>query len=276
VGGLRDDLVTRGTALEYWFIKLHAGDLAFLVDYIVRRAGGRSEVRVSLWVRGRPRLVRAYAEATATGADVVIGEARFGPDRCAGAAEDVAWDLTYDSGGGRAAPRVPGLDSAFDMSLVSRPRARFDGSVLVAGERFDVAAAAGSVTHYWGRRLPDRWHWISANAFPGTDLTVEGVLMRTRLWGRRPAWSAGYLWWSEAGRDRLLISPLTGLITVAGARTDYRLTARGPGATMRLRCTAPAEAYNDLGEGIRQTLVGRCALVDRGLADGRAGLEYRG
>jgi hypothetical protein len=58
VGTLRDDLVTRSTALEYWFVKVHAGDLAFLVDYIVRRAPGRAEVRVSLWTRGRPRVVR--------------------------------------------------------------------------------------------------------------------------------------------------------------------------------------------------------------------------
>jgi hypothetical protein len=206
---------------------------------------------------------------------VVNGDARFGPDGCAGAVDDVAWDLAYDGGDGRAGPRVPGLDSAFDMSLVSRPRAVFDGSVVVADERFDVVAAAGSVTHYWGRRLPDRWHWISANSFAGTDLAVEGVLMRTRLWGRRPALTAGYLWWSEAGRDHLLVSPLTGLITVAGSRTDYRLTARGPGGTTRLECRAPAEAYSDLGEGIRQTLVGRCAVVGRGLIDPRAGLEYR-
>ena len=272
---LRDDLESRNAPLEYWFIKLHAGELAFLVDYIVRRAAGRSEVRVSLWIGDRGRVVRTYAPGRAAGVEVVIGDDRFGVDHCVGAGEDVSWDLRYGVGPGRAAPRVPLLDGAFDMSLVSRPRTVFDGSVTVAGVRYDVAAAPGSVTHYWGRRLPDRWHWISANSFGDADLTLECVLLRTRLWGRRPALSAGYLWTSEAGRDRLLVSPLTGLITVAGPRTDYALTARGPRGTTRLRCSAPPGRYNDLGEGIHQTLLGRCEVVGRDLADPRAGLEHR-
>jgi hypothetical protein len=275
VEALREDLASRNAPLEYWFIKLHAGDLAFLVDYIIRRASGRSEVRVSLWTAGRGRVARTYAEGRSSGADVFIGDDRFGPDRCTGSAPDIAWDLTYASRPGRAAPRVPLLDGAFDMSLVSLPRTVFDGSVVVDGVRYDVAAAPGSVTHYWGRRLPERWHWISANGFPGTDLALECVLMRTRLWGRPPALTAGYLWTFRDGRDRLLVSPLTGRLTVAGQRTDYTLTARGPRITTRLRCSAPPEAYNDLGEGIRQTLLGRCALVGTDDIDGRAGLEYR-
>jgi hypothetical protein len=275
VDALREDLASRNAPLEYWFIKLHAGDLAFLVDYIIRRASGRSEVRVSLWTGGRGRVVRTYGEGRSSGADVFIGDDRFGAGVCQGSGPDVSWDLTYASGPGRAAPRVPLLDGAFDMSLVSRPRTTFDGSVVVAGDRYEVVAAPGSVTHYWGRRLPDRWHWISATGFAGTDLALECMLLRTRLWGRAPALNAGYLWVSQDGRDRLLVSPLTGLITVAGPRTDYTLTARGPRTTTRLQCSAPPEAYNDLGEGIRQTLLGRCAVVGTDNIDARAGLEYR-
>jgi hypothetical protein len=275
VEALRDDLASRNAPLEYWFIKLHAGDLAFLVDYIIRRASGRAEVRVSLWTGGRGRVARTYGDGRSSGADVFIGDDRFGPGRCQGSGPDVAWDLTYEVDPGRAAPTVPLLDGAFDMSLVSRPRTVFHGSVVVDGVRHEVVAAPGSVTHYWGRRLPERWHWISANGFAGTDLALEGVLLRTRLWGRRPALNAGYLWLSRDGRDRLLVSPLTGLMTVAGQRTDYTLTARGPRTTTRLRCWAPPEAYNDLGEGIRQTLLGRCAVLGTDDLDARAGLEYR-
>jgi hypothetical protein len=158
------------------------------------------------------------------------------------------------------------------MSLVSHPCAVFDGQVTVAGERFDVAAARGSVTHYWGRRLPERWHWISANSFDGSDLTLECVLMRTRLWGRRPTMSAGYLWLST---DGLTVSPLTGLITLSGTVTEYTVTARGRHGTTRLHCSARPAAYNDLGQGIRQTLLGTCRLAGSGLTDPRAGLEYR-
>ena len=258
--------------LEYWFIKLHAGELAFLVDFIVRRTTGEAEVRVSLWVRGAGRVARSVTPEWSTASGVVIGECRFGADHTAGACEDITWDLRYDPGPARAAPGVPLLGRAFDMSLVSRPTAVFDGHVVVAGERFDVAAAAGSVTHYWGRRLPDRWHWISARPGP----VLEGVLMRTRLWGARPALTVGYLWMTEAGRERMVVSPLTGLIARAGTRTEYTLTARGPGGTIRLRCHAPSDRYNDLGEGIHQTLLGTCEILGRGLVDPRAGLEYRG
>jgi hypothetical protein len=266
-------LATRDAPLEYWFIKLHAGDLAFLVDFIIRRVTGAAEVRVSLWVRGRGRVARTLAPVRAGIDAVVVGESCFGPRGSSGQCEDISWNLAYEGGSARAAPRVPLLGGALDMSLVSYPCAVFDGHVDVAGERFDVAAAPGSVTHYWGRRLPDRWHWISATSFDGADLTLECVLLRTRLYGRRPTMSAGYLWSST---DGLTISPLTGLITVTGSRTDYRLTARGRHGTTRLHCSAPPAVYNDLGEGIHQTLLGRCEQVGSGLVDARAGLEYRG
>jgi hypothetical protein len=270
------DLESRSAPLEYWFLKFHAGDLAFLVDFIIRRATGRAEVRVSLWVRGEGRVARAVtSEWKAAGPDVATDAGTFGAGHSAGAVDDVSWELRYDAGMARAAPGVPPVDRAFDMSLVSRPRSVFDGSVTVAGERFEVRGARGSLTHYWGRRLPDRWHWISATSFGDDDVTVEAVLLRTRLWGARPGMTVGYFWMADGDRTRMVVSPLSGLVTVSGQPTDYTLTARGPRGTTRLRCSAPAQRYNDLGEGIRQTLLGRCEILGRGLVDPSAGLEYR-
>ena len=40
------DLEARQAPLEYWFLKLHAGDLAFLVDFIVRRAAATAKVNI--------------------------------------------------------------------------------------------------------------------------------------------------------------------------------------------------------------------------------------
>lgn len=275
---ISDDLASRDAPLEYWFIKLHGGDLAFLVDFIVRRATGEAEVRLSLWVRGSGRAERARATSwRSTRGEVVVGDCAFTATTSRGAVDDIEWDLRHDGGPARVAPRVPLLSALhpFDLELISRPCSHFDGRVTVAGERFDLTDAHGSLTHYWGRRLPDRWHWISANAFSTTDVVVEAVLMRTRLWGVRPAMSAGYLWMRERGREHTLVSPLNGIITVSGQPQDYTLVARGLGRTTRLRCSAEPERYNDLGEGIRQTLLGTCAIVDHGLTDSRAGLEYR-
>jgi hypothetical protein len=273
-----EDLAPRGTPLEYWFLKLHAGDLAFLVDFIVRRRTVAAEVRVSLWVRGRGRVARIDDLGwQADPGAVAIGASRFEAGRSVGAVDDIAWDLTYEAGAGRAAPAVPLLSRLhpFDLELVSRPGARFQGYVVVAGERFDIVDTPGSLTHYWGRRLADRWHWISADSFGDTDLTIEAVALRTRLWGVRPTVAIGYLWMAEAGREDLLISPLNGIITLAGTANDYTLVARRLGRTTRLRCAAPADRYNDLGEGIHQTLHGTCTVLGRDLADTRAGLEFR-
>lgn len=275
---VQDDLATTGTPLEYWFIKLHAGDLAFLVDFIVRRERNEAEVRLSLWVRGAGRVERVLTQDwQASGAAIVIGDNTFGAGRTTGAVADIEWNLTYDAGPSRAAPSVPLLSRLhpFDLELVSRPRAAFGGEVTVSGERFDVSGARGVVTHYWGRRLPDRWHWISVDGFAGSDLALEAVVLKSRLWGGRPAMSAGYLWIEEGGRQRTLVSPLNSVITVSGTPADFTLTARPVGRPIRLRCSADRDHYNDLGEGIRQTLLGSCVLVDRGLSAARAGLEHR-
>jgi hypothetical protein len=274
---LSQDLASRGTPLEYWFIKVHTDGLAFLVDLIVRRPIAQAEVRVSLWVRGKGRVARTYAPSWHAAADIAVSESRLDERRCVGLVEDVEWDLGYDVQAGRAAPRVPGVSRLhpFDLELISRPRTVYNGHVTVAGERFGVADAPGSVTHYWGRRLGDRWRWISANAFDGGDTTIEAVVFTGRLWGRRPAVTTSYLWRYQGGREQMVISPWNGLITVSGTHHDYRLAARSPGGTTRLRCQAPSHLYNDLGEGIHQTLHGSCAVAGDGLVDSRAGLEYR-
>lgn len=274
---LSQDLAARRAPLEYWFIKLHTVGLAFLVDFIVRRPIGQAEVRVSLWVRGDGHVARRYATSWRAADEVGIAESLLGAAHSTGAVEGIEWDLTYEPGAGRAAPRVPLLSALhpFDLELVSRPGMVFSGDVVVGGERFDVREVRGSLTHYWGRRLPDRWHWISADAFGETDLAVEAVAMRSRLWGLRPVLAVGYLWTRRAGRQQMLISPLNGLITISGSLEDYHLVARRPGGTTHLHCSAPPERYNDLGEGIHQTLHGSCAVLGDGLVDDRAGLEYR-
>lgn len=279
-----DDMATRGAPLEYWFARLDTADLSFLVDFIARRRRGTAEIRISVWVRGHGRVIRTVADSwTATDAGVIAGDAgTWTADGSRGRVADLQWDLTWEVGDDRIAPRAPLFSRlhAFDLELVSRPSARFSGQVTVDGERFDVGTAAGSVTHYWGRRLPDRWHWISAGTFTSPDgrrrpdMAVEAVVNRTRLWGIPPRLPTGYLWIREGGRQRLLVSPLNAVITASGGPGRLLLTARSPGGTVRLECTASRDQYNDLGEGIAQTLLARCRLLDLDLSS-QAGLEHR-
>jgi hypothetical protein len=222
---LAQDLSACSAPPEYWFIKTYSGELAFLVDFIVRRATGLGEVRVSLWHRGVGRVLRSENAQWRADGSIAIGDDVLDNRRCVGAVDDVEWQLDFEVRDGRAAASVPvlRLTRPFDLELMSRPRTSFCGHVTVAGERFDLLDAPGSLTQYWGRRLPDRWHWISANAFGDSDVVVEGSLMRSRVWGRRPALPIGYLWISEGGHEETLISPLTGLITIDGGLNDYTL-----------------------------------------------------
>ena len=271
------DLAAHPAPLEYWFFKVHSDDLAFLVDFIVRRTTGQAETRVSLWVRGRGRVARAYADAWHTDSGITIANNVLDARHSVGVVDDIDWNLSYEVLHGRAAPSALFINRLhpFDLEAVSRPRVAFAGHVTVSGERFDLSDAAGSLSHYWGRRLADRWHWIHANSFEGKDLTVEASVLWTRLWGRRPHLFGGYVWTYQDGQERMVVSPMTGLITFKGTLDDYCLVARGWGHATRMHCATTPERYNDLGEGIQQTLLGSCTVGNSGVVDVRAGVEYR-
>jgi len=274
------DLATRGSPLEYWFLRLNTGRLAFLVDFIVRRRFGTAEVRVSLWVDGLGRVERLTSTAWRTeGETVDIADSSFGPKRSSGRAEDVEWDLDMELGSSRIDPAVPPvrLLHPFDMEIASRPRARFSGQVTVGDRIFPCMDVPGLVSHYWGRRLPDRWWWISANLFEDNDVAVEALLARTRVWNlARVPMNAGYLWIEHRGVAQQVIHPLNGLIRVDGSPESLTLRARKLGRpAISVRCSALPNSYSDLGEGIKQTLLGNCLIDGIGEARGTAGLEFR-
>jgi hypothetical protein len=273
------DLAVRGSPLEYWFFRLNTGSLAFLVDFIVRRSHGTGEVRVSVWVDGLGRVERLTTTSWRTeGERVDSAECMFGPKRSTGRVADVAWDLHQELGSSRIDPIVPPIRwlHPFDMEIASRPRATFSGHVTVGDRMFPCREVPGLVSHYWGKRLPDRWWWISANMFAGNEVAVEALLARTRIWSTRVAMNAGYLWIDQGGVHQLVIHPLNGMIRVEGSPEAFTLTARRLGRpSLVVRCSAPPNAYGDLGEGIKQTLLGTCLIDGVGEAKGTAGLEFR-
>ena len=63
-----------------------------------------------------------------------------------------------------------------------------------------------------------------------------------------------------------------------GSWHDFQLHTRPltGGKRIRLDCSAAPEQYNDLGEGIRQTLLGTCRVDGASTVSGSAGLEVRG
>src|SRR6185369_14016156 len=127
-----DAFTSRGAAVEYWFWTFHAGDLAFLVDFIVRRRTGEGEIRVSLWVRGQGRVEHFRTTAwSAESKSITIGDGWLAPDGSTGSVGDIAWDLRWTTAGNAISP-TPGLNGRahpLDLRFLLRPDARFDGSV---------------------------------------------------------------------------------------------------------------------------------------------------
>jgi hypothetical protein len=275
----RSVLRPRGSPLEYWFVKLAYGDLAFLADWIVRRRDGTAEVRVSLWVRGAGRVLHQPSPSWAVGPDgVEVAGCRLTGARATGSVGDVAWDLGYDSGPTvlDPVPRPARLLRPFDLQIEGRPRARFTGSVTVGGETFQVPDVLGGVTHYWGRRLPDAWLWVSADGIGPANAVVEASLIRTRLWGRsQRGVVGGYVLVDDGERREQVVAPGYGVVHAADEDGSFVVTARSARHRLRLTASAPAQAYNDLGEGIRQTLLGTVTVDGWGSAHGTAGVEVR-
>ena len=73
-----------------------------------------------------------------------------------------------------------------------------------------------------------------------------------------------------------ILAPTYGHLSVDGTSESFEMKAWTRGRKLRLTASAPHSAYNDLGEGIRQTLLGDVAVDGWGSVRGSAGLEFRG
>ena len=85
----------------------------------------------------------------------------------------------------------------------------------------------------------------------------------------------GYVAVNDRGRTAQIIAPVYGRITARGNETAFEIRARSWGRSMHLTAGSPHATYNDLGEGIRQTLLGDLTVDGWGSCSGRAGLEIR-
>lgn len=265
-------LAARQAPLEYWFLKLNTPELAFLADLIIRPAG--AEVRLSVWVDGHGRVIRGSGTPDVSTAGARVGDSVLGTSASTGTSGCVSWDLRYEIGPVWVDPgRMVRALRPFDMELVSAPGTRFTGRIVVDGRAYAVDATPGLIAHYWGKRLPRRWYWLSVNT-PSLDIDV--VVSHARLWSLPgPAIRAGYLYLDDRERRRSIVSPLNGLVRASGQPGGAVIvSAWAPAGNVRLRCAAPPAAFNDLGEGIRQTLIGDCEIGGQRIS-GVAGIETR-
>ena len=277
-----DPFAPRAAALDYWFWKFHVGDLALLVDVILRRRTGIAEVRVSLWLGGVGRVIHAEtADWSAGPGQIDVGSTQLRPGASHGVAEDVSWDLRWDDGATIVTP-LHGLMARlepFDTSILAWPLARFDGWVNVGDRRFEVRDVPGTFYHYWGRSLSSRWVWLSATSFEGEpDQRLEGIVqIRTRLLGgpRYPV-TLGYLWSTDGERADLTVSTVNGLIRTRAVPGGIAIeTVRLGGPRHRVEATWGTVVPNDIGEGIVQTMHADAVIDGHRATPATVGLETR-
>ncbi len=116
------------------------------------------------------------------------GDVRLGPDRAVGGIDEVSWDLAIRD----ELPPLRHLASAwmYEKSfprkkvVTGSPRAVFDGSFTVDGERVEVDGWVGHRNHNWGTEHAERYAYGGCNIWDdGADLTVEGFTVQVRLAG---------------------------------------------------------------------------------------------
>ena len=166
-----------------------------------------------------------------------------------------------------------------DLSILICPETRFSGTIEIGGERFVVRDLAGTFTHYWGRRLMDRWIWLSATQFEGApERRLEAIVSSSRLLGGPPLpLPAAYLWTTDGTRQDMVVSPLNGAMRMRPIAGGFTLDAvRIGGPRHRVVATWGQIPANDLGEGIRQTLHADLTIDGIAAVSGTVGLETRG
>ncbi len=273
------DLANRGTPLEYWFWTVRTREVGLIVDLIIRRQLGLAEVRVSAWTPSVQPVVHDVSTTWSADAfGVRVGSAHVDANGSTGSAGAIAWDLSWELGPARLAPRPGWLGPLhpFDMELVGMPRAHLRGSLHI-GDRALLLDDPGTVNHYWGRRLPDSWAWVSViGSDEDRGFGLEALLVQSRLWGRRARIPAGYVWLLEQGRVEQTVVPLTGVVSASAGATHVEITSlRMDGRRHRISCTAASESFNDAGEGIRQSVLATASLDGRQIVAGTAMLELR-
>jgi len=126
--------------------------------------------------------------------DVKLGEARLTESGLRGVAtgggHTIRWDLDMTGGGPPLLLLPPYLYNApipRAKSVVSRPLARFTGTIDIDGTELPISNWVGSQNHNWGSRHTDRYAWGQVAGFDGEpDAFLECSTARLKL---GPVWT---------------------------------------------------------------------------------------
>jgi hypothetical protein len=128
-----------------------------------------------------PRATKASFDAgelsAPPGAYIRIDGATLEPGRAVGRIEDprleASWELEFEDPGEpfHHLPYARLYDTALPRTkfLTPYPRARFEGELIVDGERIEVDGWPGMIGHNWGAEHAERWVWIQGAGLDGEE-----------------------------------------------------------------------------------------------------------
>lgn len=277
----------RRAALDTIFFKFNIAErgIALFVDVTTRRRQHHRvvEMRASLYTPEGPSAMttshpRSALRLDDAGGYLIGSNAWLGAGGSRGSIGNVKWDLVFQPVGPLLDPQVVGsIIHPFDLRLRSVPDMLISGNISIDGHGYSFSHEPGMLGSYYGRRLPDHWYWISANAFDRPGVTLDCMLLDSTIFGL--PWvrtRVGYLHLTTPEATMTLMHPLTGQIQISGTREDFTLTARPRhGSPITIHGTAPGVRYQHVGDHIYTTLLGVCSIAGLATTDGLAGIAER-
>jgi hypothetical protein len=263
---------THRARIDHAFIKMNLPerDLALLIEIAMRRRQRRRVAEVGALVQsaGEPLVQRASFPRSSIHLDadgaLNVANLWLGAQGSRGTIGPISWDLVFQAAGPLVEPHViGGILRPFDLRLRSVPDALISGNLSVGGQRFSFSHEPGTVSAFHGRRNPDRWVWISANAFDRPGVSVECVMLDSSIFGL-PVLRArvGYFHLHTPETTMTVMHPLTGQVRVEGKQEDLTIMVRPrQGMPIVVHCVAPPASFRDFGDNVFATLLANCAIT---------------
>jgi hypothetical protein len=209
--------------------------------------------------------------------DFTIAKTWVGANGSRGTIGTLSWDLVFGASGPLVDPQVTGDLHPFDLRLRTVPDVQMSGNLRVQSRGYSFSHEPGMIGAAFGRRVPDAWTWISANGFDLPGVSMECLVIRSRIFGL-PFLRArvGYFHLRTPSSVLTLLHPLTGQIRVMGSRHAFSVAVRQrQGPPIIAHCAAPDTRFYHVGNRTHLTLLGTCAIEGLGVADGVAAMSAR-
>ena len=220
------------------------------------------------------------------GAYIEVAEALLEPGAARGAARtpelEASWDLRFSD---RDEPfrHLPygflyGAPLPRTKLLSPDPDARFDGTVTVDGEAFQLDSWPGMIGHNWGAEHAERWSWIQANEFHRADGWFDAGLGRIKVGPVTTPWIGNAMLCLDGEHHRLGGLDRIRSTAVDDDPTSCEFELAGKGVEVRGRVSAEprnfvAWVYADPVGPEHNTL--NCSISDLELTVERKGREAR-